>query len=135
MSKMRFVFAAVLVVSVLAWVAAQSMGDTLVYFKTPAEVLAEPSASEPIRVGGFVRSGTIERGSSVIRFVVEDDGSELPVEATRGVPSLFEDGQGVVVEGRLEADGVFHADSVLVKHGSEYAPPEDATTKPEEVTG
>ena len=133
MSKLRLALGALAVLAVLGWVAAQSLGNTLVYFKTPAEIVNGPRATEPVRVGGFVENGSIERGGSVIRFVVADDGIELPVEATRGVPSLFEDGQGVVVEGTLGRDGVFRADSVLVKHGSEYAPPEDSYEKPEEL--
>ena len=134
MSRKRLIVGAALVVAALAWVGAQSMADTLVYFKTPREVLTGPVSDEPVRVGGFVERGTIERGGSLIRFIVSDAGAELPVEASRGVPSLFEDGQGVVVEGVLGDDGVFRADSVLVKHGSEYAPPDGGAAKPEELS-
>ncbi|MGH2753881.1 MAG: cytochrome c maturation protein CcmE [Actinomycetota bacterium] len=133
MTKKRLAIASALVIAALAWVGAQSMADTLVYFKTPAEVLAEPRTNEAVRVGGFVEKGTIERGGSVISFTVSADGVELPVEATRGVPSLFKDGQGVVVEGTLGTDGVFRANSVLVKHGSEYAPPSDEAPRSAEL--
>lgn len=133
MKKTRLILGTAVVLGALGWVAAQSMADTLVYFKTPAEAMDGPRTDEAIRVGGFVERGTIERGGSVISFVVSADGAELPVEATRGVPSLFEDGQGVVVEGVLGDDGVFRADSVLVKHGSEYAPPPDGETRPAEL--
>lgn len=132
MKKSRLLMGGALVIAALSWVGAQSMADTLVYFKTPAEVLEGPQSREAVRVGGVVENGTIERGGSVISFTVAADGVELPVEATRGVPSLFEDGQGVVVEGLLGDDGVFRADSVLVKHGSEYAPPADGE-KPSEL--
>lgn len=132
MKKRRLLVGGALVIAALSWVGAQSMADTLVYFKTPAEVLEGPRSDEAVRVGGVVEDGTIERGGSVISFTVTADGVELPVEATRGVPSLFKDGQGVVVEGVLGDDGVFRADSVLVKHGSEYAPPADGD-KPAEL--
>ena len=39
---------------------------------------------------------------------------------------LFREGQGVVSEGRLAADGVFHADRVLPKHDENYLPPQAA---------
>jgi cytochrome c-type biogenesis protein CcmE len=39
---------------------------------------------------------------------------------------LFREGQGVVAEGRLRADGVFAASSVLAKHDEKYMPPEVA---------
>jgi len=45
----------------------------------------------------------------------------------RGIlPDLFREGQGVVAEGRLTADGSFRADSVLAKHDENYMPPEVA---------
>ena len=42
------------------------------------------------------------------------------------LPDLFREGQGVVAEGVLNSDGVFHADSVLAKHDENYMPPEVA---------
>ena len=42
------------------------------------------------------------------------------------LPDLFREGQGVVAEGMLEPDGVFHADNVLAKHDENYMPPEVA---------
>jgi cytochrome c-type biogenesis protein CcmE len=50
----------------------------------------------------------------------------MPVTFTGVLPDLFREGQGVVTEGMLEADGVFHADSVLAKHDENYMPPEVA---------
>jgi cytochrome c-type biogenesis protein CcmE len=32
-------------------------------------------------------------------------------------------GTGVVLEGTYGADGAFHSDTMLVKHGEEYRPP------------
>jgi cytochrome c-type biogenesis protein CcmE len=42
------------------------------------------------------------------------------------LPVLLREGQGVVAEGTLEPDGVFHADNVLAKHDENYMPPEVA---------
>ncbi len=42
------------------------------------------------------------------------------------LPDLFREGEGVVSEGRLDASGVFVADSVLAKHDEKYMPPEVA---------
>ena len=45
----------------------------------------------------------------------------------RGIlPDLFREGQGVVVEGSLSADGTFVASNVLAKHDENYMPPEVA---------
>ena len=42
------------------------------------------------------------------------------------LPDLFREGQGVVVEGRLEPGGSFQASEVLAKHDENYMPPEVA---------
>ena len=42
------------------------------------------------------------------------------------LPDLFREGQGVVVEGYLGADGGFTAREVLAKHDENYMPPEVA---------
>ncbi len=42
------------------------------------------------------------------------------------LPDLFREGQGVLVQGMLGADGVFRADQVLAKHDENYMPPEVA---------
>jgi cytochrome c-type biogenesis protein CcmE len=48
------------------------------------------------------------------------------VTYTGVLPDLFREGQGVVAEGTLATDGVFHADNVLAKHDENYMPPEVA---------
>ena len=60
------------------------------------------------------------------RFAVTDKAKTLPVTYTGVLPDLFREGQGVVAEGTLEPDGVFHADNVLAKHDENYMPPEVA---------
>ena len=42
------------------------------------------------------------------------------------LPDLFKEGKGVVAQGTLGADGVFHATEVLAKHDENYMPPEAA---------
>ena len=42
------------------------------------------------------------------------------------LPDLFREGQGVIAEGTMRADGVFVADSVLAKHDETYMPKEVA---------
>jgi cytochrome c-type biogenesis protein CcmE len=42
------------------------------------------------------------------------------------LPDLFREGQGIVAEGRVGADGTFLASEVLAKHDENYMPPEAA---------
>jgi cytochrome c-type biogenesis protein CcmE len=105
-----------------------AMRDSIVFFYSPSDVTEMSIApGTRFRLGGLVEEGSVVRGEgTTIRFVVTDQAKTLPVTFTGVLPDLFREGQGVVAEGMLEADGVFHADSVLAKHDENYMPPEVA---------
>ena len=50
----------------------------------------------------------------------------MPVVFAGALPDLFREGQGVVANGRLGADGIFRASEVLARHDENYMPPEVA---------
>ena len=58
-----------------------------------------------------------------MRFRVTDTAQTIPVTYTGLLPDLFKEGKGVVAQGTLGADGVFHASEVLAKHDENYMPP------------
>ena len=105
-----------------------AMRDSIVFFYSPSEVAAMSIApGQRFRLGGLVEMGSVVRGEgTTIRFAITDQAKTLPVTYTGVLPDLFREGQGVVAEGTLEADGTFHADSVLAKHDENYMPPEVA---------
>jgi cytochrome c-type biogenesis protein CcmE len=57
---------------------------------------------------------------------VTDLAQRIPVTYTGLLPDLFREGKGVVAQGKLGPDGVFHAEQVLAKHDENYMPPEAA---------
>jgi cytochrome c-type biogenesis protein CcmE len=130
MRKGRTLLLLAAVAASLAWVATQSLGGALVYYLTPSDVLGQGDAAfgARSRLGGYVLPGTVRAAEGVVRFEVTDGASRLAVVATGALPDLFREGQGVVVEGALEADGMYHADTVLVKHDSVYRPPNPGET-------
>jgi cytochrome c-type biogenesis protein CcmE len=105
-----------------------ALKDTIVFFRSPSEVLAGPHRPDQrLRVGGLVRDGSVQRGSeAAVRFEVTDGTVAIPVRYPGPLPDLFREGQGVVAEGVLGADGVFRADTVLAKHDERYMPREVA---------
>jgi cytochrome c-type biogenesis protein CcmE len=105
-----------------------AMRDSIVFFYSPSEVVDMKIApGQRFRLGGLVETGSLVRGEgTTVRFVVTDRAKTLPVTYTGVLPDLFREGQGVVAEGVLELDGVFHADNVLAKHDETYMPPEVA---------
>ncbi len=116
--------AAVLVV--IAYFAFSSIGNALVYYLTPTELMARGDAaySQTVRLGGLVKPGSVVQGSGGdLRFVLTDETTDVKVHSTELPTRSFRENAGAVVEGSLGRDGVFEADQVLVKHDENYVAP------------
>jgi cytochrome c-type biogenesis protein CcmE len=117
---LRTVAMASVVVAAVSWVATRGLPDDLSYYLTPSEVAGRTFSGEPLRVGGLVEPGSVERGDDVVRFVLTDGDVRLRVVQRGGVPPLFRGGSGAIVEGTVRPDGTFLAQDVLVKHDEVY---------------
>jgi len=127
--RVRVVVLLVLIVGSLAWVGTRALSGSLVYFVTPTELLQQqPQAGERLRLGGQVVPGSVQVGSDGVDFVITDGTTRMSVVHTGGTPALFRTGAGVVLEGTFGADGAFHSDTMLVKHGEQYRPPAPGET-------
>ena len=101
--------------------------SNLVFFFTPTQVASrEAPQGRAFRIGGLVEAGSLKRDpdSLTVRFRVTDTAQTIPVSYTGLLPDLFKEGKGVVAQGTLGPDGVFHATEVLAKHDENYMPPE-----------
>ena len=100
-----------------------SLNSNLDYFFTPTELKDRNiPADKRIKVGGMVLSGSVERISSSISFVITDYENSIKVEYEGIVPDLFKEDSGVVVLGNLK-DKILYAEEVLAKHDENYMPP------------
>ena len=98
-------------------------------FFPPVEVAAgNAPVGQPIRVGGMVVDGSVQRSSDSleVRFEVTDYQASVPIVYTGILPDLFDEGQGAVAAGKLDDQGVLQATEVLAKHDENYMPPEVA---------
>lgn len=122
------------VVVVIAYLAFSSVGNALVYYLTPTELLARGDAAvgETVRLGGLVKVGSIAGEAPNLTFVLTDGTSEMPVRSAVAPTRSFREGIGAVVEGSLTASGVFEATQVIVKHDEKYVAP-TGTGLPEQV--
>jgi len=113
------------VAAVVAYLAFSGIGNALVYYLTPSELLARGSAEigKTERLGGLVKAGSIIGPATDLTFVLTDGTHEITVHSTVAPTRSFREGIGAVVEGELAANGVFEASQVIVKHDENYVAP------------
>jgi cytochrome c-type biogenesis protein CcmE len=120
-----FALVALIVAGLLAAWALRNQAN---YFYLPEQMQADPPAvGQAVRLGGMVQQGSVRTLADgvTIAFTVTGTGpAQVPVRFAGIVPSLFEEGSGVVAEGALLADGTFRADNLLAKHDENYVPRE-----------
>jgi len=96
------------------------------YF-TPTQVYnKEAPQGRNFRIGGLVEPGSVKRRNEdlTVRFSITDNVRSMPVIYKGILPDLFKEGKGVVAQGKIETDNLFHAEEVLAKHDENYMPPE-----------
>jgi cytochrome c-type biogenesis protein CcmE len=106
-----------------------ALSDSVAFFASPSDIAAGKIDTERrFRLGGLVVEGSVKRGGAdgVVTFALTDQANAVRVQYQGLLPDLFREGQGIVAQGVLGADGVFVASEVLAKHDETYMPPEVA---------
>lgn len=127
--RLIIVVCVVLFSSAAVGLMAYALRGNINLFFPPAEVAAgKAPLGQPIRVGGMVVEGSVQRSpdSLAVRFEVTDYQATVPVVYEGILPDLFGEGQGAVAAGVLDKSGVLRASEVLAKHDENYMPPEVA---------
>lgn len=134
--KLAALVAIATVVGVLGWLSFGTMGEDLVYYWSPAELVAKGDAARDatVRLGGLVEAGSVEWNpdSQRLAFRLTDGAQSVPCVGQGAPPQMFREGIGAVVEGRLDGEGVFRTSNVLIKHSNEYRAPADGE-RPQEM--
>ncbi len=129
--KTKWIIGAVVIAGAIGLVASLNLGNNLVYFYTPSEAQAQAAtlSDKTIKVGGMVKPGSIDWKADQLslKFTITDTkGHEIFVSYNGTPPDMFKEGQGVVVEGRINptGDGITGR-HLMVKHSEEYKKPGD----------
>lgn len=131
----------VIVLGGFGYMLAGNIGENIVYFLTPAELLAkgESAYDAPVRLGGVVKAGSVQWNAEALdlRFVLRDDEGEVAVHSKGAPPQMFQTDMGVIVEGRLtrnaQGEPLFESTNLMVRHSNEYKPPHDGQPPPAEI--
>ena len=119
-----------LILGTLAWLAIGGVTDGGAYYKTVPELQAmgDQATIKRVRVGGDVLPGSIKREGQAVRFTLKQEDPKLKTVVELKVvytgidplPDTFKDGSQALADGKLGADGVFHAQKIQAKCASKY---------------
>lgn len=106
-----------------------ALRDNIVFFYTPSQLAAKSAeagfdTARTMRIGGIVKAESVVNVTGGVDFTITDFSGDLPVRYRGMIPNLFREGQGVVAQGTIGADGVMTAASILAKHDENYMPRE-----------
>jgi cytochrome c-type biogenesis protein CcmE len=75
-----------------------------------------------LRIAGVLADSPVEWNADAVelRFAVTEGGESIDVVYNGAKPSNFEAGTGILVEGRYQSDGLFHATQLILKCPSKY---------------
>ncbi len=122
--RMAFILVGLAGLGVAAWLVLNALNSNLALYISPTDVLAgDAPKNQTFRLGGLVVEESLEREDDglTVHFKVTDSANTIPVTFTGILPDLFEEGQGVVAQGKMQG-GVFIASEVLAKHDENYMP-------------
>lgn len=125
--RLLFIVAGILLVAAAVGLVLYALKNNVSLYFTPTQVYnKEAPQGRSFRVGGLVETGSLQREKDglTVHFSITDSSKSMPVTYKGILPDLFKEGKGVVAQGKLEADNVFHAEEVLAKHDENYMPPE-----------
>ncbi len=122
--KWKFVIGGLLILGAIAYVTFTSFQSNAIYYLTLKELDAQRSSivGQPVRVNAPLDKSSIQFDdkSLTLKFNLVEDSRVLPVVYKGVVPDTMDKGETIVVEGKLGADGVFNASTILVKCPSKY---------------
>jgi len=125
--KMKPILISMLIVSIVGYLVYTGIRDTMTYYLSVSEVLAQTpdSRNQTLRIGGSVSPGSVEWDPKNLRlqFVIQDnqdDKTGITVDYRGVVPDSFKPGREIIVEGTYTGDGKFKATTIMPKCASKY---------------
>ena len=122
--KYKPIIISLVVVSVVGYLIFTGIRDTMTYYLTVSEVLAQPPASrnQTLRLGGNVSPGSVawDPKNLKLQFVIQEGKTGITVDYKGVVPDSFKPGREVIVEGTYTGNGIFKAHTIMPKCASKY---------------
>ena len=125
--RLYFFLVSIITIFVIGKFIFDSLKINSVYFFSPTDLKnINEIPNGLIRVGGMIKIKSLSKTGNQYLFIVTDFKNEITVNYTGIKPNLFEEGQGAVVEGKLNTRTNLVATKILAKHDENYMPKEVA---------
>lgn len=120
----------VAVLAVLGFILTRALGDSVVFFRTADEAVADKTelGTRRFRIEGTVLAGTVREANERTRFTIAEKGVSVEIVHEGDPPELFQPGIPVVLEGRWAGEH-FASDRIMVKHTEQYRAKNPERTK------
>lgn len=120
--KAKFLIGGLIVVLTVGYLIYAAARGSAAYYVTIGELAEQSPTLRSVRVTGNVVGESIvwEARDQRLQFEIADGSGLLPVSYHGSRPDMFRDGAEVVVQGKLNAEGVFEAKTMLLKCPSKY---------------
>ncbi len=123
----KFLIGGIIVFVAIGSLAFASLQNSTSFFLTVSELKQQESSlyEKALKVKGEVVPGSIQDNTNelTLLFTITEGGQNLEVIFYRGsVPDNFEAGREVIVEGKINTDGVFEAHTIMAQCPSKYEP-------------
>lgn len=123
-NAIKFILGGVVLLGVIAFVMFNTFQSNTVYYYTIPELMAQRDQlnGRTVRVNAPLDKASIQNDQKnlVLQFNLVEGAQVLPVVYRGVAPDTMSSGESVVAEGKLDSNGVFQADSILVKCPSKY---------------
>ncbi len=109
-------------ISLIVFASIRIASNNTIYYYTTTEAIDNLTeiSSERIKLGGFVVSESVSKGSiDETNFEITDGNKTIKIVFDGFIPELFQDEMGVILDGYFE-NNIFYSDDMLVKHDNEY---------------
>ena len=131
-AKTKFIIGGAIIVAAMAWLGFIGFQESKAYYITVDEFLAMKNDfdGKTLKLAGDVVVGSIDRSKPQMEFDIASSETSIRVRYTGGgfIPDSFKDGSRALVEGQLDADGVFNARRIEAKCASKYETEYDERT-------
>ena len=125
--RLYFFLVSIITTLVIGKFVFDSLKINSVYFFSPTDLKnINEIPNGLIRVGGMIKIKSLSKKGNQYSFIVTDFKNDIMVNYTGIKPNLFEEGQGAVVEGKLNTRTNLVATKILAKHDENYMPKEVA---------